>query len=604
MSYLVRDRHRTYYFRRVIPAGMRPFMPAPWTGKTSWKKSLGTKDPKVARRALVAMLTACEADFTVADRAMRGEPAPDDPPPPRPAMPSPNQIEADEYARLLAADEAERSDGDARRQHQTEVERARWPDLARVKTIERHMEEDHYLAYGEQLQELVAEYRNAVARSDARIVHAEVRGYLQARGLPIVPNSPDYNVAALAVLRAHARAHEAMLKRQDGEVVLTPPPSADHGPKLSEAYAAWKAGSDARGGKKPGARTILEADKAVRQLTEWHGDIQLGDLSREKVREFRDQLTRVPKELPKALRSLPMRKLLQEDLKAYPLAHATTINKQLTLLAAIVSHAEGEGRLDAVPGFRNPFGKGIKLNVDAREVEQRQPFELEDLAAIFGTGVFTKRERPAGGGGEAAFWLPVLALLSGARQGELAQLRVTDLKQDSETGIWFLDISTAGGRTIKTLSSKRKVPLHPVLEEIGLLRYRQLLVDGGAGPDDPLWPHVEADQEGRQSGPWSKWFNRYLRDKAGVTDRLKVFHSFRHTWKDMAKNVKVPEDVHDAITGHAGGSVGRGYGRGFGLKVLAEELARIEVPASVRGLKWEPGSVKRSAPRQPVTATT
>lgn len=110
---------------------------------------------------------------------------------------------------------------------------------------------------------------------------------------------------------------------------------------------------------------------------------------------------------------------------------------------------------------------------------------------------------------------------------------------------------------------------------------------GGAGPESPLWPQVEADGEGRRNGPWSKWFTRLLRGKAGITDPGKVFHSFRHTWEDLARNAKLPEDVRDTVTGQADGGVGRTYGAGFGLKVLAEEIARIEVPAAVRGLCWE-----------------
>ncbi len=50
--------------------------------------------------------------------------------------------------------------------------------------------------------------------------------------------------------------------------------------------------------QEPGERTLLEADYAVRRLTEWHGDIRLGDLTREKARDFRDNLARVPTRLP------------------------------------------------------------------------------------------------------------------------------------------------------------------------------------------------------------------------------------------------------------------------------------------------------------------
>jgi hypothetical protein len=64
----------------------------------------------------------------------------------------------------------------------------------------------------------------------------------------------------------------------------------------------------------------------------------------------------------------------------------------------------------------------------------------------------------------------------------------------------------------------------------------------------------------------------------GVTDPRKTFHSFRHLWKDAARAV-MPEEHHDAITGHSNGSVGRSYGRGVPLRVLAESMAKINYPA-------------------------
>ena len=55
------------------------------------------------------------------------------------------------------------------------------------------------------------------------------------------------------------------------------------------------------------------------------------------------------------------------------------------------------------------------------------PFELSDLQVIFRTPVFVQGERSKGGQGEAAFWLPLLALFTGARLNELASLKAADV---------------------------------------------------------------------------------------------------------------------------------------------------------------------------------
>ncbi|ANE55771.1 DUF6538 domain-containing protein [Methylomonas sp. DH-1] len=79
---------------------------------------------------------------------------------------------------------------------------------------------------------------------------------------------------------------------------------------------------------------------------------------------------------------------------------------------------------------------------------------------------------------EHYFWLPALGLYTGARINELCQLNpAEDIKQDLATGIHYLLITdesaTAEGvdKSIKTNSSKRVVPIHSKLIELGFLNY-------------------------------------------------------------------------------------------------------------------------------------
>jgi integrase len=148
-------------------------------------------------------------------------------------------------------------------------------------------------------------------------------------------------------------------------------------------------------------------------------------------------------------------------------------------------------------------------------------------------------------------------------------------------------VNPRGGRSVKTASSIRKVPVHPQLVTIGLLCYRQSLVDRGAAPDASLWPGLRSAEGRPVSVQWSKWFGRFLRQKVGITDRRKVFHSFRHTFKRMARDARIPEELHDAMTGHAGnGSVGKSYGRGVSLRPLIEAMGNIAAPDAVSALAW------------------
>lgn len=607
-----RRRSGIYEFRKRLPTEMAG-QPAPvhlsaeliglvnpTTGRFKGEivRSLGTSDYREAKRRDLHEARKALALFDAAARAMATAGGVFTHPLPIPELAA--EIEAETVAGLLAQDEAERSEGDDRRRVQSPKERAQWPDLVSVhESWAKGMAEEHAHAYGIGLEELASEYREANARHDPRIVRAETHMALRRHGIPIDPTSATYHEVGMAVLRAHVSAFDAMLRRQRGDVVATPAlPSrkaAARGPKLSEAFETWQEGSRAGGAHKPGRSGILEAKPAVRWFIELHGDLPLGEITKAHAREYQRGLASLPKRLPSSLRDLPLRTLLARldgSESGHPVRAAASINKSITMLAAITSFAQREGMLDSVPGFANPFGKDVMLRRDKRAEEGREPFTPSDLAAIFSAGVYTCSERPAAAGGEAAFWFPLIALLSGMRLEEIAGLRLQDLRQDEETGQWYFDVvNRPGERTVKTASSIRKVPVHPELVRIGLLRYRSALPAANASS---LWPDLKPPQGRPLSAQWSKWFGRYLRAKIGITDRRKVMHSFRHTFKRMARDAGIPEETHDALTGHSGGGgVSKSYGRGVSLKPLIEAMDRIPAPEAVAQLEWRSSTRRR-----------
>lgn len=87
----------------------------------------------------------------------------------------------------------------------------------------------------------------------------------------------------------------------------------------------------------------------------------------------------------------------------------------------------------------------------------------------------------------------------------------------------------------------------------------------------------------------SKWFGRYLRETCDIRDANKVFHSFRHSFKRMTRDAGLPEEVHDALTGHSsGGGIGRQYGRGFSLEPLFRAVDQVSAPDELRGYRGLP----------------
>jgi hypothetical protein len=66
------------------------------------------------------------------------------------------------------------------------------------------------------------------------------------------------------------------------------------------------------------------------------------------------------------------------------------------------------------------------------------------------------------------------------------------------------------------------------------------------------------------------------RDVCGISDPKILLHSIRHSFIEEARDTGVPEARREAIVGHAGDCVHAQYGRGAGLKVLADEVAKVD----------------------------
>jgi integrase len=81
---------------------------------------------------------------------------------------------------------------------------------------------------------------------------------------------------------------------------------------------------------------------------------------------------------------------------------------------------------------------------------------------------------------------------------------------------------------------------------------------------------ITPDRHGSRSDNASAIVNPWMRS-IGITDPRKTFHCHRHTVKTLLRDQFVPEDVHDAITGHSNAKVGRKYGA-YPIPTLAKAI--------------------------------
>ena len=316
---------------------------------------------------------------------------------------------------------------------------------------------------------------------------------------------------------------------------------------------------------KPGSKK--DFGTAIRRFVELHGDLDLHAIRKAHVVAFKDMLLQLPARVLGADRNMTAPELVrryQGDAKIARLTALTVNEKGLAALKATLGYAV---RNDLMP--HNVAEKVAAL--EARGTGPRRlPYDLDDLRLIFGQETFTKGERPVAGGGEAAVWLPLLALYTGARLEELGTLTVGDVRERDRVRFLFI-------KEGKTAAARRKVPIHSELIRLGFLDY----VKGrGSRPDTRLFPGIgSGDAEATAS--FSKWWGRYARKV--IPDRKKTFHSFRHTVKRALRNAGVDRTLRDAVMGHETSDVAENYGldedgAGYALPALAEAIERIGYP--------------------------
>lgn len=455
---------------------------------------------------------------------------------------------------------------------------------------------EEFDGYEEQLNAQRKALRNANQRADLAAVAEEAAGFLQAEGLDCDEASPQWMSWLKAVLQAHLTALSRIASRLDGEGVDTPavpPPvrSEDDLDELDRAVQYWQSKSQ------PKSKTVVEVRSAMRRFKEATGRTRISAIRPGDVIAF-------------------MRAERERDSARGGKVNVQTVNKALALLKGVfaVVHADYlvHQKID------NPLLSARKFKVKAGDVARRRYFSREQLTTLFSGPVHARGQRPAGGAGEAAYWMPVLGYATGARMQELLQLAVEDVvtidgvmllrteTQYDEHDVPDNDATTAAQRTapqpersLKSNESYRFIPLHRDVLALGFGDYVAWVRDMG---HTQLFPDVRPGIHDSWSANFSRFFNRYLR-KLGIKERLLDSVSFRHDFKSQSRSIAaMKQDVADYIQGHAWHRASQGYGH-FPADVLDYSINLMSFPALQVAPRWTPPPRRRGAgarcPSQP-----
>lgn len=439
------------------------------------------------------------------------------------------------------------------------------------------MSDRAYARDGEATGIVGAAAKEALARGDTSFVAESVEMVTDQSGIKLVPGSEAHKKLSVAMLKAEVKLFDLLAQRHQGDVVDTPRSSGSRSMTgtLDEADVPFSSlWNSYKTEKKLLSKTASDFGTQVTRFVQVVGDLPVKEIRKAHIRAFKDAMLRMPARITNGQRSMTVPQLLEaigEDAAIPRLTVQTVNDKALGAISAILGYA-------VLNGFRddNP-ASGLKAIGQASHGPARLPYSLDDLNTIFQSPIFQAGERPTGGAGEAAKWLPLLGLFTGARLEELGRLEVTDV--GIEDGVQFLFIHTGdNGRRVKNRSGRRRVPVHPELIRLGFLAYvdeRRRLKDRS------LFPDLKSKRS-EITAAWSSWWGRYS-GRIGIQDARKVFHSFRHTVKRSLRDAGVDKTLRDALQGHVSRDVSEKYGvdeegSGVSMPTLNAAMAKLVFP--------------------------
>ncbi|MCJ9723563.1 site-specific integrase [Agrobacterium sp. SHOUNA12C] len=353
-------------------------------------------------------------------------------------------------------------------------------------------------------------------------------------------------------------------------------------PVMSECLETW---TKVRRGTAIDGKKVDTDYNRIRDFIRFAGDKPVNKYGFLEFQDWSSLLTRVPANLsvrPEFKGKTHQQAADYNDRLKKPLQRMTTKTIETNYFSPLKTFFR---QMAAQHDFRSPLAEA-NVAMSGRASVERRPLNVDELNLWF---------RHAAKQGRAEMkWLPLLGAITGSRIGELVFLQGKDvypMQNRSGTRSWVLDLrtdltaddGTTDERELKSEAARRLIAIHEIFVTVGFIKYAQ-----SRRADDWLFPAAFYHGKKRVVDPAdaaSKRMNNMLK-KIGVHEPRKVvYHSTRHTAKDIMRLARVDDRTNDLQIGHALVTVSRKYGS----KILVpEELEVLSVLPLPDGLDLSP----------------
>ncbi|MDO8388520.1 MAG: site-specific integrase [Polaromonas sp.] len=304
---------------------------------------------------------------------------------------------------------------------------------------------------------------------------------------------------------------------------------------------------------------------------EFEGDLRLADIDAERLRSFRDERLSTVLARENKVRIKYKTKSMSESIRAvagtdWPKMSADERNLRMQWIARMLNWLKDQKWISDNPATAL-VGESVENKSERRLTallrKPRLAFSPDELSLIFNASWFKS------GKGELTkvgtyrefspfrYWLPLLGVYAGARINELCQLRLEDVCK-TDAGTWYIDINeNTADKSLKrqkdtgTCWSKRKVPLHPALIDLGFIAWCERLREEGF---KRVFPELSWNAKTHYAKEPIRAMSEFFFSLGMPRDNTKVFHSFRHGFNNaIAKPTCTPE-WRKRLMGHEPGA--------------------------------------------------
>ena len=310
-------------------------------------------------------------------------------------------------------------------------------------------------------------------------------------------------------------------------------------------------------------KTVQIYKSTIEHFIDIIGDIPIDAITSKTVFEYKEKYLKIPVRSKQDPRYAG--KTAGEILKMNPSSDEGfqsrgmyTLNQSIRRLSTFANWCCGNTSMTQNP-FANATEKNLKKTVTDKNWSDEEVSRLFEPKVYLSSTIYFRGNQP---NRHCNFLVPLIMLFTGARVNEVCQLHISDVQRvrdrEKDEYFWIFDFNsdececcTAEQRkSIKNKSSHRKIPVHPSLLEIGLIRYRNILQKRG---ETRLFPKNNFQTKGGWSGSFSHWWNVTYLPKLGLKNlknRKTDTHTFRHTCLNKMKQNGTEEGLAMEYAGH------------------------------------------------------